>query len=349
MPMFLLNPTRAALCCLLLAACASPPTAPRPTTDATLAADEHRQIQQLVTALMTQRAQDLAQDFAVPRASDAAIGELSARIAALTVRLDRLDGSGPATAADAAAARTLASPATLASIETLRAAIDLLDQQRVVLAENLANVNTAGFKRRQVLTTTVLHEPTGLQLPQLARVEPVLTAGPLYLTERCLDLAIDGDGWFVATADDDSLHFTRGGSLQVDAQGLLVLANGHALTPAICVPDDTLEISIDPEGRVSVRTATLPDQGQTVGRVQLARFRDAGALVAVGGHEFRASPGTGQPMFGDPGATGFGCIKQGFVEGSNVQILNELVNLQTVARQRAAVVQALGDLGVFVR
>ncbi|MCC7395909.1 MAG: flagellar hook-basal body complex protein [Planctomycetes bacterium] len=344
----MLNPTRGALSCLLFAACASPPAPPRPT-DASLAAVEDRQILQLVIALMTQQSQDLAQDFAVPRASDAAIGELSARIAALTVRLDRLDGSGPATAADAAATHAPSSPATLASIATLRAAIDLLDQQRAVLAENLANVHTTGFKRRQVVTTTLPHEPTGLQLPHLARIEPVLTAGPLCLTERCLDLAIDGDGWFVATADDDSLHFTRAGSLQVDAQGRIVLANGHSLTPAICIPADTLELSIDPEGRVGVRTASQPDQIQLVGRVQLARFRDAGALVAVGGHEFLASPRTGQPMFGDPGATGFGCIKQGFVEGSNVQIVNELVDLQTVARQRAAVVQALGDLGVFVR
>lgn len=347
MPTVTLKPTRGASICLLFAACASPPAPPRPT-DADLAAEERRHVLQLVTAWMTQQSRDLAQSLVTPRASDAAIDGLSARIAALTIRLDRLDGSDQATAADAAAARLQASPATLASIETLRAAVDLLDQQRLVLAENLANVHTAGFKRRQVVTTSLPHQPTGLQLPHLARIEPVLTAGPLWQTERQLDLAIDGDGWFVATADDASLHFTRAGSLQVDAQGQLVLANGHSLTPAICIPGDTLEIHVDPEGRVGVRTASLPDQIQAVGRVQLARFRDATALVAVGDREFIASPRTGQPMFGDPGATGFGCIKQGFVEGSNVQILHELINLQTVARQRAAVVQALGELGVWV-
>ena len=135
------------------------------------------------------------------------------------------------------------------------------------------------FKRRQVVTTTALHAATGLQLPSIARIEPVLTTGTLHLTDRCLDLAIDGEGWFVATAVDGSPRFTRAGAFQVDATSRLVLPSGRPLLPELCVPEDTLDLAIDPKGRVVVRTASRPDETQVLGALLLARFRDPHAQI----------------------------------------------------------------------
>lgn len=335
----------------LLAACATSPAPTQPSPGPREAA-EQQVVLQMVTALMTQQAQELARQHAMPSVSDAALAELSARLAALTARLDHLDrGGAPAApvAADATAVRAGLSPAMQAGIEALRSAIDVIDQQRAVSVENLGNVSTAGYKKRQVVTTTTLDAATGLQLPHVQRIEPVLTMGALHMTDRNLDLAIDGDGWFVATAEDGTRRFTRAGRLQVDAEGRLVLPSGRPLSPAIVIPNDTLEIGIDPEGRVVVRTASEPDAAPCIGRLQLARCVNPSALVAVGDHEFAAPPASGEVAFGSPCAPGFGAVKQGFLEGSNVQIVNELVNLQVAARQRSACVRALADFGVYVR
>lgn len=226
-------------------------------------------------------------------------------------------------------------------------------QQTMVdmIANNIANVNTAGFKKSQASFEDLFY--VTLQSPGLARgtdaavpigtqigsgtrlngTTKVFTTGTLEITERNLDIAIDGDGFFALTLPDGSVGYTRDGGFHTNAQGKLVNGNGSVLLPEITVPSDTLEISIDPEGRVNVRTAGSPDTSTLLGQITLHRFVNPSGMLAVGANVMRPTEASGAPITNTPGTTGLGLLKQGFIERSNVQIVNELVNL--IVAQRA--------------
>ena len=146
-------------------------------------------------------------------------------------------------------------------------------------------------------------------------------------------MAIDGDGFFQLQLPDGSQGYTRDGSFQLNADGKIVTGSGNVLLPEITVPSDTLEIAIDPEGRVNVRTAGNPDTSTLLGQLTLHRFVNPSGMLAVGSNVMRPTEASGQPISNTPGTTGLGLLKQGFVERSNVQIVNELVNL--IVAQRA--------------
>jgi len=227
-------------------------------------------------------------------------------------------------------------------------------QQTMVdmIANNITNVNTAGFKKSQASFEDLFY--VTLQSPGLARgtgdaavpigtqigsgtrlngTTKVFSTGTLEITERPLDLAIDGEGFFGVTLPDGSTGYTRDGSFQVNADGKLVTSTGNVLLPEITMPNDTLEMAIDPEGRVNVRTAASPDVATLVGQIQLSRFVNPSGMLAVGANVLRPTEASGAPILNNPGTTGLGTLKQGFVERSNVQIVNELVNL--IVAQRA--------------
>lgn len=227
-------------------------------------------------------------------------------------------------------------------------------QQTMVdmIANNIANVNTAGFKKSQASFEDLFY--VTLQSPGLARganeaavpigtqigsgtrlngTTKVFTTGTLEGTERTLDVAIDGDGFFAVTLPDGNVGYTRDGNFQVNADGKLVTGSGNTLLPDITFPNDVLEVSIDPEGRVSVRTAGSPDTSTLLGQLTLSRFINPSGLLAVGANVMRPTEASGAPITGNPGATGLGTLKAGFLERSNVQIVNELVNL--IVAQRA--------------
>jgi flagellar basal-body rod protein FlgG len=132
---------------------------------------------------------------------------------------------------------------------------------------------------------------------------------------------------------DGSTGYTRDGGFHVNSAGKIVSGNGNILMPEITLPNDLLEISIDPEGRVSGRTAGSPDTATSFGQITIHRFVNPSGMLAVGANVMRPSEASGQPITGIPGQTGLGLLKQGFVERSNVQIVNELVNL--IVAQRA--------------
>lgn len=221
-----------------------------------------------------------------------------------------------------------------------------------IIANNLANVNTTGFKKSQASFEDLLYVTPqslglvrgtgtdalliGVQIGSGTRLNgttKIYSSGTLEGTDRSLDVAIDGDGFFAVLMPDGSTAYTRNGNFQVNATGKLVTSNGNVLVPEITLPQDVLEVSIDPEGRVNVRTAGSPEQTQQLGQLQLHRFVNPSGLLALGANVMRPTEASGQPITGQPGQLGLGMLRSGFLERSNVQIVNELVNL--IVAQRA--------------
>jgi len=291
--------------------------------------------------------------------SAAAIDELNARIAKLTDQLDVLTqrlATNPSPVVDASAQATgdpVAKPAQgdgdRVVIEALRESLGVLLQQERITCENISNVNVTGYKKRQMAMTNRLDQSTGMLMSQCGAIHSIYTVGTIEITERSLDVAIDGDGFFSVVLPDGAIGYTRDGNLHIDVRGRLVTGTGYVVTPQITVPKDTLEISVDPEGRVSGRTAGSPDTQTTFGQMNIHRFINPSDLRAVGANVHRSTEASGQPTTGTPGSNGLGYVKQGFLERSNVQLHNELIDLQINRRQQAVVRRTLAEYGVFVR
>ena len=228
--------------------------------------------------------------------------------------------------------------------------LDAQQTQMSVTANNLANVSTNGFKRSRAVFDDLLYQnvsqvgastsqttqsPTGLQLGTGVRVvstERSYTQGSLNTTGNALDLAIQGRGFFQVLRPDGTLGYTRDGSFQTNAQGQLVNSSGYAVQPAITIPTGAQSITIGTDGTVSVQIAgqTAPT---TVGTVQLADFINPPGLQAVGGNLLVESASSGSPTTGNPGLTGLGTLVQGSVEASNVDVVQEMVDM--IQTQRA--------------
>lgn len=235
--------------------------------------------------------------------------------------------------------------------QMLRSAFATHDQQRRVAIANLANVDTCAYKRQVVrIATHDVVDADGLvfQVPSVRRIDSSWTTGALEVTNRNLDLAIDGDGFFAVLRRDGSRGYTRAGSLAVNAEGRIVTGDGCAILPEITVPSDTLEISVDPEGRWSGRTAGSPECVTTFGSLTLHRFVNPEGLESVGDNVWRPTETSGAPFSGAPGTNGLGVVKQGFLERSNVQRNDELMNLQILERQREALAVVTRQFGIVV-
>ena len=216
-----------------------------------------------------------------------------------------------------------------------------------VIANNLANINTNGFKRSQPnfqdLLYVTLQEPgsevaSGVLYPsgieigsgvRLASMSKVYTIGELQNTGRSLDLAIQGDGFFEVTLPDGEKRYTRDGALSKNANGQLVTNTGYALEPAITIPIDALNVDIAPDGTVNV---TTPTGTTSAGQIQLTKFPNPEGLSSEGSNLLAATEASGSPTTGAPGDAGLGTIQSGFLEKSNVQMVMELVNLITAQR-----------------
>ncbi|HEY8548660.1 MAG TPA: flagellar basal-body rod protein FlgG [Vicinamibacterales bacterium] len=218
------------------------------------------------------------------------------------------------------------------------------------IAHNLANVNTTGFKKARVEFEDLVYQqvrtpgspnststevPIGLEVGLGTRA--VGTArdfanGNLKNTNAPLDIAIQGQGFFQVTLPDGRTAYTRAGAFHMNAEGMLVTAEGYALEPQITIPPDATSISISKEGVVSVaiagQTAT-----QEVGTLELATFQNPAGLQAIGGNFFTVTTASGEPTTGAPGTEGMGTLQQGFLEESNVSIVEEMINM--ILGQRA--------------
>lgn len=218
-----------------------------------------------------------------------------------------------------------------------------------VIANNLANVNTSGFKRSRADFQELLYQnlrlvgtlsengnqvPTGIQLGlgvKPAAIQKIFIQGDFAQTQNPLDMAIEGLGFFQVTQPDGTLAYTRSGSFKIDNTGQIVTSDGLLLDPAIAIPADALIISIDTQGTVSVTQpgATTPT---VVGTVQLATFQNPAGLQAIGSNLFEETDASGPATVGNPGIDDRGNIQQGFLELSNVSVVEEMVNLITAQR-----------------
>ncbi len=236
------------------------------------------------------------------------------------------------------------------SLSIAKTGLEAQQTQLDAITHNLANVGTNGYKKSRAVFEDLMYQnirqaggptsqdtqlPTGLQLG--SGVRPVASSrdfsqGSLTQTGNQLDLAINGQGFFQVQMPDGSAAYSRDGSFQVNAQGELVTSAGYAVNPAITVPATAQTITIGKDGIVS---ATLPGNAtpQQIGQLQLANFTNPAGLEPRGGNLYTETAASGAPQTGTAGANGLGTINQGMVEGSNVNVVEELVNM--IQTQRA--------------
>lgn len=219
-----------------------------------------------------------------------------------------------------------------------------------VTANNLANVNTTGFKRGRVAFEDLLYQnlrqvgadtaqdtqlPSGLAVGTGVRVvatEKTYTQGNLQVTNNALDVAINGRGFFQVALPDGTNAYTRDGSFKINAQGELVTSGGYRVQPAVSVPDGAQSVSIGTDGAVSVQLAGQPAPSQ-VGSLQVVDFVNPAGLQARGENLMLESAASGPPQAGTPGLNGLGALQQGALEASNVNVVEELVAM--IETQRA--------------
>ena len=225
-----------------------------------------------------------------------------------------------------------------------------LEHLRRNACANIANIHTVGYKRR-VAQVSVHAVTTGdgfrYQAPIVERLDRDLTPGPLNHTGRSLDCAIEGEGFFSLLLPTGCIGYTRDGRFQIDANGKVVSYAGNVLEPRIVVPPDTLEIFIDTEGRVAGRTAGSPDTDTQFGVINIQRFVNPRGLRVTEGGILRQTETSGPPVIGMPGQNGLGLLKQGFLEGSNVQLASELMDLQRLNRQYESLTRVLEYFGMI--
>ncbi len=219
-----------------------------------------------------------------------------------------------------------------------------------VISNNIANMNTTGFKRQRAEFQDLLYEnlvrvgsnssdagtiePTGIQLGlgvEPAAVYRISEQGSLTITDNPMDLAIDGQGYFMVETPAGETAYTRAGAFQLSATGDLVTSDGFIVQPGITVPSDAISVTINASGEVfaEIDGQVTPTQ---VGQLEIANFANQAGLEAIGGNLFLETPASGQASVAVPGSAGFGTIQQGALEGSNVNVVQEITNLITAQR-----------------
>jgi flagellar basal-body rod protein FlgG len=218
-------------------------------------------------------------------------------------------------------------------------------------ANNLANVNTTGFKKSQANFQDLIYltdrsagaeaaqglqVPTGLQIGSGARIagtSKLFTEGVLQSTGNELDLAIEGNGFFQITLPDGSIRYSRDGHFSKDQNGRLVNSDGFILQPPITIPPDALSVAVGTDGTVSVISAGAPNTSRPIGQIQVVRFVNPAGLSSQGSNLYSESASSGAPIPTTPGQDGAGALRQSYLEQSNVDVVAELVNL--ILAQRA--------------
>lgn len=222
-------------------------------------------------------------------------------------------------------------------------------QQKSVdtIANNMANVNTPGFKRGKVSFEDMVYRdlsgaaaagaPAGQRLWQgsgvaISSILKSFVAGELKKTDQQMDLAVQGEGFVEVVSGDGTPAYTRGGTLVVDKDGFLASSSGHALKPAIHIGSEASQMSIESDGRVMVRGRDEKSLPVEAGRIELVRFADASGLTALGSNLYQPTERSGEAISGRAGEDGMGTLAQGFVEGSNVSLVTEMVELMVAQR-----------------
>ena len=234
-----------------------------------------------------------------------------------------------------------------------------------VISNNLANMNTTGFKRQRAEFQDLLYQnvqqmgaassdagtivPTGVQVGlgvQTASIYRITEQGALSNTGNPFDLAVSGEGYFRVQMPDGSDGFTRAGNFAVSGDGELVTSEGYTVAPGIAIPNGAHQIEINIQGQVQVQIDGQTDM-QTVGQIELATFFNQAGLEAIGGNLFLETAASGSASLGTPGSPGFGDIQQGFVETSNVNSVSEitaLIQAQRAYEMNARVITASDEM-----
>jgi flagellar basal-body rod protein FlgG len=247
------------------------------------------------------------------------------------------------------------------------AATGMLAQQLnvEVISNNIANLNTTGFKRQRAEFQDLLYQverrvganssdtgtvvPVGVQIGsgvKAAAVYRMSDQGNLTNTNNPLDLAIEGHGYFQIQMPDGTTAYTRDGSLQLSPTGEIVTADGYVVEPGITLPSNTIAVTVNSNGQVLAQIAGQTTT-QTVGQLQLATFPNEAGLQALGGNYLAETAASGTAVVGNPGTTAFGTIQQGYLETSNVNIVTEITNLITAQRayeMNSKVIQTSNDM-----
>ena len=236
-----------------------------------------------------------------------------------------------------------------ASMWIAKTGLDAQQMRMSVISNNLANVNTTGFKRDRASFEDMLYQnirqpgsqvtadnqsPTGLMLGtgvRLVATEKIHAQGSMVTTKNALDLAITGGGFFQIAQPDGTIAYTRDGSFKINAEGQVVTANGQPLEPAVIIPPNASSIAVGQDGTITVE---VPGGGpQVLGQIELARFVNPAGLQSLGQNLLRETAASGAPVVLAPGIEGAGQVMQGALEASNVNVVEEMVNM--IETQRA--------------
>ncbi len=244
------------------------------------------------------------------------------------------------------------------SLYTAASGMEAQQYNMDTISNNLANVNTQGFKSNQARFQDLVYQqiqapgapvgasivPVGQQVGMGVKVsdsEKVFTQGSLVQTSNNLDVAVEGDGFFQITLPDGTTGYTRDGSFKEDANGSVVTAEGYFVQPQITIPQNAVSVSVAPDGTV---TAQVPGsvQPQTLGQLQLARFVNPAGMAPTGDNLYLETAASGPPIVSTPGLNGTGILEDGFLENSNVSVVNEMVNMIVAQRAYEANSKAIG-------
>jgi flagellar basal-body rod protein FlgG len=236
------------------------------------------------------------------------------------------------------------------SLWIAKTGLDAQQTRMSVISNNLANASTTGFKRSRAVFEDLLYQnqrqvgaqstqealyPTGLMIGTGVRTvatEKVFSQGGMTQTQNQFDVAIDGKGFLQVMMPDGTLSYTRNGEMMIDAQGQLVTAAGLPIQPAVTIPADAISVTIGTDGTVSVTQPGSAISNQ-IGNIQIVDFINPAGLQPVGQNMFVETAASGAPQAGTPGLNGLGTLMQGFIEGSNVNVVEELVSM--IETQRA--------------
>ena len=218
-----------------------------------------------------------------------------------------------------------------------------------VISNNLANVNTSGFKKAKINFADLIYTnmrqpgtpnaqgaeiPTGTEMGHGVKVnstQKLFSQGNIVNTNNDLDMAVEGEGFFRVERPDGSFAYTKDGSFKLDSNGQVVTSDGYRLSPQVNVPQGAKEITITSDGAVSITNSA--DQTETVGQIELYNFSNPAGLSSEGRNLYAVTAASGEAVAGTPGQEGFGTVLQGFLEMSNVKVVEEMVNM--IAAQRA--------------
>ena len=254
------------------------------------------------------------------------------------------------------------------ALDIAKTGLDALQTRMSVISNNLANVGTTGYKKGRASFEDLLYEtvsqpggstsentelPSGLMLGTGVRTvstEKIFTQGSLSRTDSSLDVAIQGRGFLQILLPDGATAYTRDGSFSINSQGQMVTSSGYELDPSVTIPSETLSVTIGADGTVSAVTAGSSASSQ-IGTLQLADFINPQGLQPIGQNMFKETVASGSPQTSTPGLNGLGTLIQGSLEGSNVNVVEELVNMIETQRSyemNSKAIQTVDEMLQFV-